>query len=80
MIIPVGERYEQTLVRIQKREGELERTDLVPSLFVPMTGQAEDRRAVLQIQQNLTWPIRVLKSAYLTAKHQRRGITADKRP
>lgn len=47
MIIPVGERYEQTLVRIQKREGELERTDLVPSLFVPMTGQAEDRRAVL---------------------------------
>ena len=47
MIIPVGERYEQTLVRLQKRAGELERTDLVPSLFVPMTGQAEERRAVL---------------------------------
>jgi protein-L-isoaspartate(D-aspartate) O-methyltransferase len=47
MIIPVGERYEQTLVRLQKRAGELERTDLVPSLFVPMTGEAEERRAVL---------------------------------
>ena len=47
MIIPVGERYEQTLVRLQKRKGELERTDLVPSLFVPMTGEAEERRAVL---------------------------------
>lgn len=47
MIIPVGERYEQTLVRLQKRAGELERTDLVPSLFVPMTGQAEARREVL---------------------------------
>ena len=47
MIIPVGERYEQTLVRLQKRAGKLERTDLVPSLFVPMTGQAEERRAVL---------------------------------
>ena len=47
MIIPVGERYEQTLVRLQKRAGELERTDLVPSLFVPMTGEAEERRALL---------------------------------
>ena len=47
MIIPVGERYEQTLVRLQKRAGGLERTDLVPSLFVPMTGEAEERRAVL---------------------------------
>ena len=47
MIIPVGERYEQTLVRLEKRAGELERTDLVPSLFVPMTGEAEERRAVL---------------------------------
>ncbi|MGI9454617.1 MAG: protein-L-isoaspartate(D-aspartate) O-methyltransferase [Pirellulales bacterium] len=47
MIIPVGERYEQTLVRLQKRAGKLERTDLVPSLFVPMTGEAEERRAVL---------------------------------
>ena len=47
MIIPVGERYEQTLVRLQKRAGELERTDLVPSLFVPMTGQAEEQREVL---------------------------------
>ena len=47
MIIPVGQRYEQTLVRLQKKAGKLERSDLVPSLFVPMTGHAEERREVL---------------------------------
>jgi len=46
MVIPVGERYDQTLVRLKKQNGILERTDLVPSLFVPMTGIAEDTREV----------------------------------
>jgi protein-L-isoaspartate(D-aspartate) O-methyltransferase len=46
MIIPVGERYDQTLVMLQKRGGELIREPLVPSLFVPMTGAAEERRRV----------------------------------
>lgn len=47
MIIPVGERYDQTLVMLTKRGGELVREPLVPSLFVPMTGAAEERRQVL---------------------------------
>jgi protein-L-isoaspartate(D-aspartate) O-methyltransferase len=46
MIIPVGERYEQTLVRLSKRNGVMERESLVPSLFVPMTGTAEQGRRV----------------------------------
>jgi len=46
MIIPVGERYDQTLVLLQKRGGELVREALVPSLFVPMTGTAEQGRRV----------------------------------
>ena len=46
MIIPVGERYEQTLVRLSKRNGVMERESLVPSLFVPMTGVAEQGRRV----------------------------------
>jgi protein-L-isoaspartate(D-aspartate) O-methyltransferase len=46
MIIPVGERFEQSLVLMKKRGGVLSRTDLVPSLFVPMTGRAEDARTV----------------------------------
>ena len=46
MIIPVGERYEQMLVRLTKRNGTLERETLVPSLFVPMTGAAEESRDV----------------------------------
>jgi protein-L-isoaspartate(D-aspartate) O-methyltransferase len=40
MIIPVGERYEQTLVLLSKRNGAMEQESLVPSLFVPMTGTA----------------------------------------
>jgi protein-L-isoaspartate(D-aspartate) O-methyltransferase len=47
MVIPVGERYEQTLVLLTKREGKMQREALVPSLFVPMTGAAEDARRVL---------------------------------
>ena len=46
MIIPVGERYEQSLVLLTKREGRLAKESLVPSLFVPMTGEAEAKRQV----------------------------------
>jgi protein-L-isoaspartate(D-aspartate) O-methyltransferase len=46
MIVPVGERYDQTLVLLTKREGRMIREALVPSLFVPMTGAAEEARQV----------------------------------
>ncbi|MFK8113696.1 MAG: protein-L-isoaspartate(D-aspartate) O-methyltransferase [Rubripirellula sp.] len=44
MIIPVGERYQQTLFRMTKKDGKLVREALRPTLFVPMTGEAEDNR------------------------------------
>ncbi|MFW6168906.1 MAG: protein-L-isoaspartate(D-aspartate) O-methyltransferase [Planctomycetota bacterium] len=47
MVIPVGRRYQQTLCLMQKRDGELERKSLRPTLFVPMTGTAQDTRHVL---------------------------------
>ena len=46
MVIPVGTRYDQTLVLLTKRDGQLVQEALVPSLFVPMTGEAEDDRVV----------------------------------
>jgi protein-L-isoaspartate(D-aspartate) O-methyltransferase len=46
MVIPVGERYDQMLVLLTKRGGEMVRESLVPSLFVPMTGAAEEARLV----------------------------------
>lgn len=46
MVIPVGERYQQTLVLFTKKNGKLEADPLRPTLFVPMTGEAEDRRQV----------------------------------
>ena len=44
MIVPVGERYQQTLYRMRKEDGELVRQPLRPTLFVPMTGEAEENR------------------------------------
>ena len=44
MIVPVGERYEQTLYLFRKIDGKLEKVALLPTLFVPMTGKAEDSR------------------------------------
>jgi protein-L-isoaspartate(D-aspartate) O-methyltransferase len=47
MIIPVGERYQQNLFRVTKRDGKLVREPLQATLFVPMTGAAEKSREVL---------------------------------
>jgi protein-L-isoaspartate(D-aspartate) O-methyltransferase len=47
MVIPVGERYQQTLYLLKKNQGKLETEALKPTLFVPMTGKAESQRKVL---------------------------------
>ena len=44
MVVPVGERYSQTLYLFTKKQGKLEREALLPTVFVPMTGKAEDSR------------------------------------
>lgn len=46
MVIPVGERYQQVLYIKRKEGGELVSQALQPTLFVPMTGVAEDEREV----------------------------------
>jgi protein-L-isoaspartate(D-aspartate) O-methyltransferase len=46
MIVPVGERYQQNLYLFRKVDGKLESESLRATLFVPMTGEAEERRAV----------------------------------
>lgn len=47
MVVPVGERYQQTLYLFTKQNGKLESQPLRATLFVPMTGAAESRRRVL---------------------------------
>jgi protein-L-isoaspartate(D-aspartate) O-methyltransferase len=47
MLVPVGERYQQSLYAFTKENGELTKAALLPVLFVPMTGKAEDSREVL---------------------------------
>ncbi len=44
MVIPLGERYQQTLYLFTKVNGELEAQPLEPTFFVPMTGRAEEIR------------------------------------
>lgn len=46
MLIPLGERYQQTLYLMKKIDGKLIREALLPIVFVPMTGAAEDQRVV----------------------------------
>ncbi len=47
IVIPVGERYQQTLYLLVKHDGKLVSEALQPTLFVPMTGKAESGRVVL---------------------------------
>ena len=46
MVIPVGQRYQQTLYLLRKTRGKLKAEALRPTLFVPMTGIAEANRRV----------------------------------
>ncbi|HEX4149341.1 MAG TPA: protein-L-isoaspartate(D-aspartate) O-methyltransferase, partial [Pirellulales bacterium] len=44
LVIPLGERYQQTLYLFRKDHGKLVPEALRPTLFVPMTGTAEQQR------------------------------------
>ena len=46
IVVPMGERHQQTLYQLVKKDGKMETKALRPTLFVPMTGSAEDARRV----------------------------------
>lgn len=46
MVVPVGERFQQTLCLFTKTGGQLKRHALQATFFVPMTGSAEQRRQI----------------------------------
>jgi protein-L-isoaspartate(D-aspartate) O-methyltransferase len=46
MVVPVGQRYQQTLFLMRKSGGKLKSEALRATLFVPMTGEAESKRKV----------------------------------
>lgn len=47
IVVPMGERHQQTLYLMRKKDGKMVRESLRPTLFVPMTGQAEEKRKKL---------------------------------
>jgi protein-L-isoaspartate(D-aspartate) O-methyltransferase len=46
LVVPLGQRYQQTLFLFKKVKGVLQAEPLQPTFFVPMMGQAEGERAV----------------------------------
>jgi protein-L-isoaspartate(D-aspartate) O-methyltransferase len=46
LIVPVGTRYDQEMTLLEKKEGKLIRKSLMPTYFVPMTGQSDRERTV----------------------------------
>jgi protein-L-isoaspartate(D-aspartate) O-methyltransferase len=46
IVVPIGERHQQTLYLMVKQDGVMVRQALQPTLFVPMTGAAEEQRVV----------------------------------
>ena len=51
MIVPLGERYQQTLYLFKKEDGKLVSEALLPTLFVPMTGRAQREAAEARKQK-----------------------------
>ncbi len=47
IVVPMGERHQQTLYLVEKINGEMQPQPLRPTLFVPMTGKAEQKRELL---------------------------------
>ncbi len=54
MVVPVGRRYQQTMYLLKKTGGKMVPEAIRPTLFVPMTGRAEQRREVLPDPSNPT--------------------------
>ena len=46
MIVPLGQRYQQVFYLFEKKDGKLVQERLIPTLFVPMTGESEQQRRV----------------------------------
>ena len=45
MVIPLGDRFTQSVYLVIKKDGKLIPTELKPTLFVPMTGKALKEKA-----------------------------------
>ncbi len=46
IVVPIGERHQQTLYQMIKKDGKMVQKSLRPTLFVAMTGTAEDNRKI----------------------------------
>ncbi len=56
MVIPLGERYQQVLYLMEKKDGKLVSQAIEPTFFVPMTGTAEERARCGPTTARWPWP------------------------
>jgi len=80
IIVPVGERYQQMLYLMRKRDGKLEKEALRPTLFVPMTGEAEENRKVQADPSrpqlvNGDFEVPPLENGHMPGWYYQRGLT-----
>ena len=54
ILIPIGERYQQYFYQCTKHGNTLDKQTLIPAYFVPMTGEAEEKRIVQPDPKNPT--------------------------
>ena len=84
MVVPVGERYQQTLYILRKENGKLIKEALRPTLFVPMTGEAEDRRDVKPDPKNPraingNFEIPPLENGFIIGWYYQRQVTSTRK-
>jgi len=77
MVIPVGERYQQMLCLMRKTGDKLEKDELQPTLFVPMTGTAEDQRKVMPppnpVLLNTSFEVPLINDVFITGWYYQFG-------
>ena len=79
IVIPLGDRYQQTLCLLKKTAGRLQTVALEPTFFVPMTGRAEElrRRSRTRAFPNSSM---VASSRRPRRGHPRDGTTCGRQP
>jgi len=85
MVVPVGQRYQQVLVRLRKERGKLVRESLRTTLFVPMTGHAEQSRRIRPdpvhpMVQNGDFERPLPKNGFLEGWYYQRQMTLEMDP
>ena len=72
MVIPLGDRFTQSVWLVTKKDGKLTKRELKPTLFVPMTGTAQNEAAAKRAAEETVGPTLTVGHLAATADPQAR--------